>query len=433
MEKKKNIVIIGAGFAGLVSARELERLGHTVTVLEARDRVGGRTWTDQRMGHKLEMGGTWVHWMQPYIWAEIQRYGAEIISSPICDEAFWIVGDEVKTGTEADVDRLLATAQATIFDGSRALFEQPHSPWLRAEEVAAADKGTVLDRVRGGDFTDEELAIVDAYWSAGYNGSTATASPMMAVHWAALSDHRLSLLDDQTLRWKLVDGMKGIYSQIAADVRGDIRLNTVVDKVHDHGKGQGVTVTLTGGSTLEADAVITTIPVGAMKAVEFSPGLPGHIQRVVDEGWNCTGFKIWVKCTGHRNVLTYAGSGHPIALMRTEYFLDDGTMIMVGFGSDHTAIDLNDVKDVQQAVNAWNADLEVVDTCGHDWNADAFTGQTWATPKTGQFVDGHPKKLRHGNVVFAGSDFAGGWNSFVDGAIETGFRAAREIDTELPA
>jgi monoamine oxidase len=61
-----DVVVIGAGFAGLVAARELGRAGLDVIVLEARDRVGGRTWTDRRLGHDLELGGTWVHRVQPH-------------------------------------------------------------------------------------------------------------------------------------------------------------------------------------------------------------------------------------------------------------------------------------------------------------------------------------------------------------------------------
>jgi monoamine oxidase len=73
-----DVVVIGAGFAGLVAARELGRAGFGVLVLEARDRVGGRTWTDRRLGHDLELGGTWVHWVQPHTWAEMTRYGSPV-------------------------------------------------------------------------------------------------------------------------------------------------------------------------------------------------------------------------------------------------------------------------------------------------------------------------------------------------------------------
>src|ERR1700689_2700942 len=68
----RDVVVIGAGFAGLVAARELGRAGFGVLVLEARDRVGGRTWTDRRLGHDLELGGTWV---EPPTWAEMARNG----------------------------------------------------------------------------------------------------------------------------------------------------------------------------------------------------------------------------------------------------------------------------------------------------------------------------------------------------------------------
>ena len=46
-------------------------------MLEARDRVGGRTWTADVDGHKYEMGGTWIHWGQPHIYRELKRYNLQ--------------------------------------------------------------------------------------------------------------------------------------------------------------------------------------------------------------------------------------------------------------------------------------------------------------------------------------------------------------------
>src|SRR2546421_13104830 len=87
-----DVVVIGAGFAGLVAARELGRAGLGVLVLEARDRVGGRTWTDRRLGHDLELGGTWGHWVQPHTWAEMTPDGREITRSPAVGEGDWLGG-----------------------------------------------------------------------------------------------------------------------------------------------------------------------------------------------------------------------------------------------------------------------------------------------------------------------------------------------------
>ena len=60
LELDRDVVIVGAGPAGLTAARDLKKAGLSVAVLEARDRVGGRTWTDTIDGAMLEIGGQWV-------------------------------------------------------------------------------------------------------------------------------------------------------------------------------------------------------------------------------------------------------------------------------------------------------------------------------------------------------------------------------------
>lgn len=421
--------IIGAGWSGLITARELEALGHEVEIFEARDRIGGRTWTDDRWGIGMEMGGTWVHWMQPHVWAEIARYGAEIVSSPFTDRALWITGGEVREGTEEELDEKLGPIQAEIFSGSREFFPRPHQPRLvlegddeeLKERFREADNTLVLSGLE--DFSQEEIDLADSYWSAGYNGPTGTASKMMAKHWASLSDHRLSLLDDQTLRYKLKFGMRHMYEQIAENLSGPIHLSTPVTEVH-HGEE---TYLVADGEKKSFDHIVCTIPVGALGNVSFTPDLPEPIREIVDEGWNCRGFKIWLRLEGHHNLMAYAPTGYPIALIRSEYFLDDGTTICVGFGPERDAIDLNSVEDAQAMVNQWDPSLKVLDATGHDWGNDEWTGQTWTTPKLGQFAMTGPQEIPGGRLHLAGSDWAAGWNSFVDGAIESGMTTARKI------
>lgn len=85
----KKVVVIGAGFAGLVAARELQMAGVDYVILEAKDRVGGRAWTEDRMGRPLELGATWVYWFQAHTWTEVMRYGQrlEIEASPVGNDA----------------------------------------------------------------------------------------------------------------------------------------------------------------------------------------------------------------------------------------------------------------------------------------------------------------------------------------------------------
>lgn len=434
------VIVVGAGFAGLVAARELEGAGIETVVYEARDRIGGRAWTEERMGHPLELGATWVHWLQPFIWTEIMRYRQGIHPSPDPEHAYWITGGVAKSGTEHEMDEILRRAQARIFEGSREFFPYPFDPFhllgegnasdeLRARFLAK-DSGSVLDVLREGGAPQEEIDLADAYWSGGYQGNTAEGSPLMAMHWASLADHQSRLLDQLTLAFKLDNGMRGLYEAIAADVRGEIHLSTPVQRI-EHGD-QGVTVTLADGQQTTADAVIVTAPTGALRNLEFDPALSPEQQQLVDTGNLSTGLKIWIKIAGHHSIIAGAPHQYPITLLRSEYQLEDNSTILVAFGPDHTAIELTDRAAVQAMLDNWVPGLEVLDCTGHDWVADTWSGQTWATLRAGQFFNGWSAFLvgDDARLRFAGADWALGWNGVcVDGALESGITNARALIT----
>ncbi len=76
--KSSTVLIIGAGIAGLSAARELTRRGCTVSVLEARERIGGRIWTDRSLGIPLDLGASWIHHTQGNPLSELaHEVGAE--------------------------------------------------------------------------------------------------------------------------------------------------------------------------------------------------------------------------------------------------------------------------------------------------------------------------------------------------------------------
>lgn len=97
-EINRDVLIVGAGAAGLTAANELRKAGLSVAVLEARDRVGGRLWTDVIDGAMLEIGGQWVSPDQDALIETIDELGLETYSR-------YREGDSVYIGPDGTVSR----------------------------------------------------------------------------------------------------------------------------------------------------------------------------------------------------------------------------------------------------------------------------------------------------------------------------------------
>src|SRR5207342_951841 len=131
----------------VTAARELNRHGLTAVILEARDRLGGRTWVDRRLGLDLELGGTWVHWIQPHVWAEISRYGLGTVSSPAAERAVWLVNGVRHEGTPARLFQILEEGSAPAVADSARVFPRPYEPLAEARHVKELDGVTMADRL----------------------------------------------------------------------------------------------------------------------------------------------------------------------------------------------------------------------------------------------------------------------------------------------
>jgi monoamine oxidase len=100
---------------------------------------------------------------------------------------------------------------------------------------------------------------------------------------------------------------------------------------------------------------------------------------------------------------------------------------MAGYGSDAAALDISDPSAVQAAVRSFVPDAEVLAMAGHDWRRDPYSLETWAVFRPGQIRRCEADLRRtEGRFMFAGAHTALRWTGFIDGAIESGTRAARE-------
>jgi monoamine oxidase len=424
-----DVVVIGAGFAGLVAARELGRAGFGVLVLEARGRVGGRTWTDRRLGHDLELGGTWVHWVQPHTWAEMTRYGRQVTRSPAAGEAYWLgAGGVPRAGTPDEFMALIADGQQAIVDDVRAAIPRGIDP--AAGAIGGLDALSIQDRIDALGLEEEARSANEAVWAGHVNARLDQVGLASALRWAAAAGGHWQLMHEASATYRVVGGMSRFTQAIAADVAGQIRLGATVTKVAQ--TADGAVVTCAGGDQAHARRVICTLPVNAIAGIEWEPPLPGAWQRANAETVASQGIKVWVKARGRvPPFVAYASQRHPICVLKTEFAGDDAT-VLVGFGPDHTQLDVTSVAGVQAAVDAMRPGLQVIEVTAHDWMKDPLSLTTWMTHRPGQLTRDLAGLQRPAGLVhFASSDNASLWGGFIDGAIESGLREARRVAAEL--
>ena len=428
MQRDTDVVIVGAGFAGLTLARELGWAGVQTVVLEARDRIGGRTWTDTRMGERLEMGGGWVHWMQGHVWSEITRYQLAIAETPWPGLAHWLVGEQRHSGTADELLARMNEGMRRSIADSMDVFQRPYEPrysdkWQQLERLSVADRLASLD------LDEEAYALCEAMWSQNFNAPATTGALTQALRWGAVSNGDWQLLLDICSHWRLRDGTASLAQAIRSDMRGDIQLGTRVARIDE--RPDGVAVTTSDGREITALACVLTVPIGVIGSIEFTSPLPAPARPVIVDGQSSQGFKLWIRARGLDEPFIAMGSSEePLALLQWEHAAGD-EFIAFGFGVDARKHPLRDLETVSGYVHRLMPDLEVTDFASHDWVSDPYARQTWAMLRPNQLAGVQELASMPGRVIFAGADYAHGWCSFIDGAIESGLRAATTLRTRI--
>ncbi|MDA4895393.1 flavin monoamine oxidase family protein [Microbacterium resistens] len=444
-EISRDVVIVGAGAAGLTAANELRKAGLSVAVLEARDRVGGRLWTDIIEGAMLEIGGQWVSPDQDALIETIADLGLETFSRYREGDSVYVGPDGVAkrfTGemfpVSAETERVIAEITERL-DAMVAEID-PERPW--AHEKAAEWDAVSWDAWLRAQTDDDEAVrnLAFATGSAMLTKPTHSFSLLQSLHMAASAGSYSHLVDaDFILDKRVVGGLQQVPLLLAERLGDDVLLNQPVRTLE---WGESGVTAVTDEVTVRARyAILAHAPV-LYSRISFVPALPRRQHQLHQH--LSMGFVIKVHAVYDRPFWREQGlSGTAFSPYELSHEAYDNTNhgdergTLVGFVSDHNADDLF-------SLTAEERKARILESLSHyygpeaknpvvyyesDWGSEEWTRGAYAASFDlgGLHRYGADLPAPVGPIHFACSDMAGAGFQHVDGAIRMGRRAAREI------
>ena len=430
--RQKSCVVIGAGLAGLAAAYKLKTAGWHVTVLEARDRIGGRVFShkDQQSGLVCELGAEWVGESHERIKALCKDFGIPLQKHQF--EDFLLRDGRVYRPGEWSFSPQAKQA----FDKMIAGYEK-----LTVAQKTSLDRSDWWNHLEKIGFTPDDLRLRDLMDSTDFGESIRHVSAF-----AALAEYAESSPKNE-MDYKMTGGNSRLAQQLSFRVGPEnIELSSQVDQVTQKSGAVEVRVSYVPNGGLApltdrryiVDAVICTVPIQSLLKIKFDPPLPA-VQRNAaeqlvysrigknsivfsDRFWKEENFSMVSDTTSHfyfhstqsqpgkEGILTAYAIGEKADVLSSQS--DERRMRIVA--NDISALDDDAPKKARRIIS-------------YAWQRDPFTDGAYALYKPGQWFGIRPILQRPlGKVLFAGEHIAD-WQGFMEGAIETGEAAAEAL------
>lgn len=418
---QEKIIIIGAGISGLAAGKKLQESGYEVVILEARNRVGGRIWTDRSTGKALDLGASWIHGITGNPITEL----ANKIDAPLTDLFDY---DDTSTFDADGKEDPLTSAQEEIFTDVFAQFAES----VTAGNTNASVQDVVDEAVRQGalnDFGTRALnSLINTIKEHEYAGGASELSQIGTEEGADTAGGDVLF----------PDGFDAITNFLAIGL--NIQTETIVQSVtYDV---NGVTVGTNKG-THNGDRVIVTVPLGVLKSgdIVFNPPLPSDKLNAISSLGSGVLNKVWLEFP---SVFWENTAVHNFFSMPKGHFNEwvnwhkaTGNTYLLGFNAAEYGLETESMSDediVAEAMTVlrtmWGTDIpEPTNQVITRWNSDPFARGAYSFIKVGSTIADRATlaKSVSDRVFFAGEATDTDNAATTNGAYNSGLREAQKI------
>jgi monoamine oxidase len=434
----RSCIVIGAGLAGLSAARYLCRRGWSVTVLESRDRFGGRVWSYRFPGEPdltCELGAEWIGFDHKKLRALCEEVGLRLVPHQY-GFSFW-------NGGSTRPRRWYRPGAWPFTSVSRRDFDRLGRQIKRYSSALKKDLDQLdwWTRLSQLGFSEADLLIRDLMDSTDFGESI-----RMTSAYAAATEYFGGNATDE-MDFKIPGGNDRLINALVTDIQshgGTVLKHSPVSSVQQTASAVIVSVGHRA-PPLTADFCICTVPARALLDIDWSPQLPEDQRQAAHQLQYARIVKTAV-LYNRRFWKRRVNYGFSAFTGRVSDFCFDSTYLQPGRRGILCSYAIGDKADDiakepnPTAVMSWITEdmihvvrprnkrtIRSLKVVHHAWQQDRYTGGAYALYRPGQWYTVRPLLQRpHRRVHFAGEHLAE-WQGFMEGAVDTGLAAAQTL------
>ncbi|MDZ4857695.1 MAG: flavin monoamine oxidase family protein [Candidatus Hydrogenedentes bacterium] len=440
-----DVIVVGAGLAGLTAARDLQRNGISVVVLEARDRVGGRT-----LGHKtqhgevLDVGAQWIGPGQDRVLALVNEFGLKTYLQPHDGTKMLKIDGKLRT-YEGDIPAMPLMAKVDLgrmFSRLNKLAEDiPLEAPFNAPHAREFDAMTLESWKQDFMHTDKAQALLDIVTQSVFGAEPRDLSFLFFLFYlrSGGSLERLINITGGAQETRVHGGTQQISEQLALSLGEALHLNCPVRAIHHDDNGVRV---VSDSGEYTGKNVIVAVPPHLAGRITYSPALPALRTQLTQR----LPMGSIIKC-----IVVYEKRFWRDAGFSGEIASDEGPLSsvfddspegsaqgsLIGFiagdaaryWTEKTPDDRREAI-VKQIVECYgDAAARPIEYIEKNWLEEEWSGGCYEAFMAPGVMTAYGKALRAhiGRIHWAGTETAEVWCGYMDGAVRSGERAAAEV------